>query len=221
MDDVVRSGRLVLTLVLAATAPLIACLVGSGGCGGPAVDLVGISSPRAAERVPPRAANDAMSPVPADFRVRLSRVSDRFLSEGHGSGFEAMVWSNEAARAGVDGGGYADGAMLVEELVARGASDGGGAEGLLVMEKHAEGWRFAAVGPDGDAVGDARVEPCTTCHREAPRDFVFPTQGAASRQSSSADASAATTTMAPTTVATPAATYDARSAGSADAPSRR
>ena len=220
MDDVVRSGRLVLTLALAVTAPIIACLVGSGGCGGRAVDLVGISSPRAAERVPP-AAGDAMSPVPADFRVRLARVGDRFLSEGHGGGFDAMVWSNDVARAGSDGGGYADGAMLVEELVAHGASDGGGAEGLLVIEKRADGWRFAAVGPDGDAVGDARVEPCVACHREAPRDFVFAIPGAANRQSNSADASTATTTMAPTTVATPAATYETRSAGSAETPSRR
>jgi len=163
-------------------------------------------------------ASDAMSPVPADFRVRLSRMSDRFVSEGHGSQFEAVVWSNDAARTGVDGG-YADGAMLVEELFARGVPDGGGAEGLLVIEKRAEGWRFAAVGPEGSAVSDVRVEPCVTCHRDAARDFVFPTPAAS--YSSSADASAATTTIAPTTVATPAAMYDARSAGSADAPSSR
>lgn len=218
MDDVVRSGRLVLTFALVVPAPFLACLGASGGCAGRGGDLVGISSPRATERPSTQRASDAMSPVPADFRVQLSRLSGRFLSEGHGSEFEAVLWANEAAQAGVEGGDYADGAMLVEELFARGAPDGGGAEGLLVLQKQAEGWRFAAVGPDGDAVGDARVDPCAACHRDAPREFVFPLPGA--RYSSNADASAATTTIAPTTVATPAATYDARSAGSADAPSR-
>jgi hypothetical protein len=217
VDDVVRSRRLVLTLALATPAPILACLAGSGGCAGRGDDLVGVSSPRAPERPPP-GASDAMSPVPADFRVRLSRISDRFVSEGHGSRFEAVVWSNDAARACVDGG-YADGAMLVEELFARGALDGGGTAGLLVLEKRAEGWRFVAVGPEGNAVSDVRVEPCAACHRDAPRDFVFPMP--ATSYSSSADASAATTMTAPTTVATPAATYDARSAGSADAPSSR
>ena len=159
--------------------------------------------------------------MPPDFRARLARVSDRFLSEGHGDGFDAVVWSNEAARAGADAGGsFPDGAMLVEEALARGAIDAGAAAGLLVMEKRAEGWRFVAVGPDGEVVSDARVAPCATCHRDAPRDYVFRTPAPA-RQSSSAAASAATTATAPTPVATAAATYDARSAGSADAPSRR
>ena len=219
MDDVVRSGRLVLTVALVAPVPILACLGAGGGCAGQGNDLVGVSSPRAAEKAAPHGAGDAMSPVPPDFRVRLSRISDRFLSEGHGSEFDAMLWANETARAGGNGGDFAEGAMLVEELFARGAPDGGGTAGLLVLEKRAEGWRFAAVGPDGDAVNDARVEPCAACHRDAPRDFVFAVPGA--RYSSSADASTATTTIAPTTVATPAATYDARSAGSADAPSSR
>jgi hypothetical protein len=210
-----------MVLAVAAAAPF-ALLASSGGCASHDSDLVGISPPRAAERTTSHGATDASSPVPSDFRVRLSRLGDRFVSAGHGSGFDALVWSNEAGRAGALGaGGFAEGAMLVEELLGRGASDGGAAEGLLVMEKHEDAWRFVAVGPDGEVVADARVAACAECHREAPGDFVFrpPTQVA--RQSSSADASAATTTMAPTTVAIPAATYDARSAGSADAPSRR
>jgi Cytochrome P460 len=219
VDDVVRSGRLFLTVAAAAAA---ASLGGNSGCGGRDAGPVGISTPRAAERVPRSGATDP-SPVPADFRARLSRVSDRFLSEGHGDGFDAVVWSNEAARAEADAGGaFADGAMLVEEAIGRDALDGGAAAGLLVMEKRADAWRFVAVGPDGDVVSDARVAPCAQCHRDAPRDFVFRTPNPAqARQSSSAAASAATTATAPTTVATAAATYDARSAGSADVPSRR
>jgi hypothetical protein len=219
--------RTALALALAVPAPVALLLgvvagAGGGGCGARDAELVGISPPRAAERATVRGAPDSISPVPADFRARLSRVSDRFVSGGHGDGFDAVVWSNEAARSGVDAaGGFADGAMLVEELLGRGAADGGSGEGLLVMEKRVEGWRFVAVGPDGEVVADARVGACAECHRDAPRDFVFQTPSQAARQSSSADASAATTTTAPTTVAIPAATYDARSAGSADAPSRR
>jgi hypothetical protein len=209
-------------------------MAGSSGCGARDSGLVGISTPRAAERVDGSATTDA-SPVPADFRARLSRVSERFLSEGHGDAFDAVVWSNEAARAGADAGGaFGDGAMFVEEAIGRDARDAreardaqdaldaGAGVGLLVMEKRADAWRFVAVGPDGDVVRDARVAPCADCHRDAPRDFVFRTPSPApARQSSSAAASAATTATAPTTVATAAATYDARSAGSADVPSRR
>jgi hypothetical protein len=207
-------------LVLALAMPVPFALLAGGGCGARDAELVGISPPRAAERAALHA-TDAASPVPSDFHARLSRVSDRFLSGGHGSGFDAVVWSNQAGRAGFDDGGFADGAMLVEELLSRGASDAGDANGLLVMEKRGDGWRFVAVGPDGDVAADARVAACAECHREAPRDFVFRIPAPVPRQSSSADASAATTTIAPTTVAMPAATYDARSAGSADAPSRR
>ncbi len=219
MDDVVRSGRLLLTVAAAAAAGSVA---GSSGCGARDSGLVGISTPRAAERVDSSAPTDA-SPVPADFRARLSRVSDRFRSEGHGDAFDAVVWSNEAARAGADAGGaFADGAMFVEEALARDALDAGAGVGLLVMEKRADAWRFVTVGADGDVVSDARVAPCADCHRDAPRDFVFRTPGPIpARQSSNAAASAATTATAPTTVATAAATYDARSAGSADVPSRR
>lgn len=222
MDDVVRSGRLFLRLGLAAAAGVGAGLLSGGsGCGGRDTAMVGISPPRAAERAPGSAAADAASPVPADFRAHLSRLGDRFLSEGHGDGFDAVIWSNEAARTGPDGGGaFPDGAMFVEEAIGRG--DGGAPDGLLVMEKRAESWRFVAVGPDGEVVSDARVAPCAECHRDAPRDFVFrrPSEAPAG-QSSSAAAKAATTATAPTTVATAAATYDARRAGSAPAPSSR
>jgi Cytochrome P460 len=180
VDDVVRSGRLLLIAVIAAPATIVVCLGGSDGCAGRDAQLVGISPPRAAERKP-REGDAESSPVPADFRLQLSRTSDRFLSVGHGRGFDAVAWSNDAARTSVDGGGYAQGAMLVEELVARGAPDGGGAEGLLVMEKRADGWRFVAVSPAGDVAGDARAEACAACHRDATRDFVFQTPAPTAR----------------------------------------
>lgn len=224
MDDVVRSRRLFLRLGAAARATVAVALVSgssTSACGGRDGGPVGISPPRAAERLPAQG-GASTSPVPADFRARLSRVSDRFLSEGHGDDFDAVVWSNEAARAAADaGGGFADGAMFVEEALGRGALDAGASVGLLVMEKRAESWRFVAVGTDGEVVSDARVAPCAECHRDAPHDFVFRTPPAPARQNSSTATSAAITATAPTPVATAAATYDARSAGSADAPSRR
>ncbi len=105
-------------------------------------------------------------------------MSDRFLSQGHADRFDAVVWANDAARAARDGlegrGDFADGSQLVEEALGRAAADGG-AVGLLVMEKREGTWRFVAMGPDGEVVDDARVAACAACHRDAPRDFVFPT----------------------------------------------
>ncbi len=224
MDDLVRSGRLLLRLGVVVAATTTTTLVGgsSSGCGGHEVGPVGISTPRAAERAPSQP-TDAGSPVPADFRAHLSRISDWFLSEGHGEAFDAVVWANDGARAGADAGeGFADGAMLVEETLDRGSLDGGAPLGLLVMEKRAETWRFAAVGPDGEVASSAAVAACAQCHRDAPDDFVFRTpRPVQAGQNIKATTSAAMTVTAPTPVATAAATYDARSAGSAPAPSSR
>jgi hypothetical protein len=129
------------------------------------------------------------------------------------------VWANDVARAAWDAAPapMPDGAMLVEEAFAP-TAQGGRALGLLVMEKRAGAWRFVAVGADGEVVDDARVSACASCHREAPRDGVFPIAGA---QPSSAATSAAITATAPTAVASAAATNEARSAGRADSPSSR
>jgi hypothetical protein len=151
--------------------------------------------------------------VPADFRTLLARVGDRFASQGHAGRFEAIVWANEGARAGLAGAKYPEGAMLVEEALT-GAVDAG-TLGLLVMEKRGNGWSFATVDADGAVVSDDRVSACAACHKDAARDFVFPVQ------SSSAAATPAMNSTAPRTVATAAPTYDARSAGSAAAPSSR
>ena len=196
------------------------------GCGGSAeVGLVGVSPPRAVEPAAGLDAGAEEAPVPADFRARLSRVSDRFLSRGHADRFDAVVWaSEEAAAAAASGGDFGDGARFVEEAFGRDVIDGGAA-GLLAMEKRGGVWHFAAMGPDGDVAGDARTGACVTCHREAPRDFVFatPAPSAASptslldagaagsargvappAQSSSAATRAASTTIAPTALPTPA-----------------
>ncbi len=111
-----------------------------------------------------------------------------------------------------------DGAALVEELSERSAR-GGRDAGLLVMNKAAGVWRFNAMDSQGAAADGLHTTTCVACHREAPRDFVFvvPPPG----QSVNAATNAAMTASAPKRVATDAATYDARSAGSADLPSSR
>jgi hypothetical protein len=103
----------------------------------------------------------------------MTRVKDRFVSEGHAERFDAMVWANEGGRtAWTTGAEMPDGALLVEELIDRDRR-GDRPAGLLVMEKNSAKWRFTSVGPAGEVIGDARVAPCAACHRDAPQDSVF------------------------------------------------
>ena len=154
--------------------------------------------------------------------VQMQRVSGRQVSRGHAEQFDAVVWANEPARAAWDGAGdMPDGAVLVEEAMDR-AARGDRTVGLLVMEKRAGAWAFRIVGADGRVVEGARVDACAACHHDAPRDDVFrPAPGDPKAQSSSSPTSAPMTAIAPTAVATTAATHEARSAGSAPAPSSR
>lgn len=162
MDGIARSRRLLLTGILL----LAAC------AGEEALGPVGSSMPRAPE-AKPRAEDAAVplaSPVPADFRRRMTRASDRFLSRGHGERFDATVWV-DAPDGGSPAGPFADGTTLVEDL---GAPDGGAkAAGVLVMERRGGVWRFVAVGPEGEVADDAGAQSCEPCHREAA-EGVFP-----------------------------------------------
>jgi len=94
----------------------------------------------------------------------MTRVSETFLSRGHGERFDATVWSS-AADAGT-----AEGTVYLEDLSLR---DGGSPAGTLVMERRGTAWRFAAVGPDGQGADDAGAQACDPCHREG-RDGLFP-----------------------------------------------
>jgi hypothetical protein len=190
-------------------------------CGAQEGAPVGVSPPRPMDHAPSGLDGGTAG---ADPLAQLARVSDRFVSQGHAQRFDAIVWANDGARqgpaeatSGDAGAEYAEGARFVEEAIERTRVDAGTA-GLLSMEKRGGAWRFTIVQPDGEVVGDPQTAACATCHHDAPRDGVFRVPPA---QSSSAAASAAITATAPSTVATPAATYDVRSAGSAAAPSRR
>jgi hypothetical protein len=152
----------------------------------------------------------------------MLRVSDRFVSHGHGDAFDAVVWANEEGRAALETGTDArDGAALMEDAVQ--TSPRGEQAGRLGMEKQGGEWRFFVVDATVDATATLAPSACASCHRDAPRDHVFglPPVRTAAPQTHSAASSAAITAMAPTAVAIPAATYDASSAGAAAAPSSR
>ncbi len=200
--------------MLAGVVVLAAGLVGpiaAVACRPAPLDAVGISTPRGAESSPvgEAATPEAGALVEGLLGKPMNNVLARQRSRGHGERFDAIVWVNDQALAAWDSGGVMpDGAVLVEEAVEL-ASKGDRPQGLLVMEKKDSAWRFRAVGTDGGAVADSR---CAACHDEAPRDDVFRVDQ--SRQAAMTDAMTATV---PTAVATMAATYDARSAGRADA----
>jgi hypothetical protein len=136
-----------------------------------------VSSPRAVVDGQGARPVDASAPVPspvaADFRSHLVRVTERGVSHGHAERFDGVVWANDVARAGWDGAGdMAEGALLVEEAIEKTAK-GDRAAGLLVMEKRSEAWRFVVVDAGGRVVEWTRVEACAACHKDAPRDSVF------------------------------------------------
>jgi hypothetical protein len=184
-------------------------------CHASPLDAVGVSDKQVSGTSPPVEAG-AMppSPVPADFRDRMTKVVPRQLSRGHGERFDGIVWANDAAKAAwAAGADMPEGAALVEEALEtpiRGdPKSGDHPAGLLFMEKKDGAWRFQAVGPEGSVAEEPR---CAACHAQAPHDDVFRVD-----QSSSAASTAAITAAVPTAVATTAATTDARSAGRADA----
>ncbi|MGD0525263.1 MAG: hypothetical protein ABSE49_08975 [Polyangiaceae bacterium] len=146
-------------------------------CHADAGPAVGVSSPHAETSAPSAkpvdAAVEAPSPVAADFREHLARLTDRAVSRGHAERFDGVLWANDVGRAAWDAPGNApDGALLVEETIER-TGKGDRAAGLLVMEKQSGAWRFVVVDAGGHVVAWAREQACVGCHREAPRDFVF------------------------------------------------
>jgi len=141
---------------------------------------VGISSPRAVSDSThgtfADASAGAASPVAADFRSHMTRISERNVSHGHADRFDGVVWANDLARAAWEpAGDMPDGAVLVEEAIERTAK-GDRPAGLLVMEKHAAAWRFVLVDDHNHIVDGAREAACASCHTDAPRDFVFRVQ---------------------------------------------
>ena len=178
-------------------------------CGGREGPPVGVSPPRAAERV--AGVPDAAA-APPSWRPRTSaRTADadrRAIPLATGTR-RSSTRSSGRTTAGRRRRGRRRRATLPRARCSsrRRPRDGvadGGAAGLLVMEKRAGAWRFAAVSPEGDVVerrtgGTVRRVP----PRGAPRLRVSNAEPPRARR---AAASAAMTTVAPMTVATAAAT---------------
>jgi hypothetical protein len=168
VDTLFRGRRLVLAAAVGAAV---------GGCRVETGPPVGISSPRAVNESThgtfADASAGATSPVAADFRSHMARVSERIVSHGHADRFDGVVWANDVARAAwAPAGDMPDGAVLVEEAIER-TTKGDRPAGLLVMEKHGATWRFVLVDDRNHVVDGAREATCAACHTDAPRDFVF------------------------------------------------
>ena len=168
MDALVRGRRLVLAAAVGAAV---------GGCRAEPGAPVGFSSPRAVSDSTrgtfADASAGAVSPIAADFRSHMTRVSERSVSHGHADRFDGVVWANDAARAAWEPtGDMPDGAVLVEEAIER-TPKGDRPAGLLVMEKHGTTWRFLLVDDHNRVVDGAREAACVSCHTDAPRDYVF------------------------------------------------
>ncbi len=179
-------------------------------CGASTLAPVGYSTGRGADT---SGASDAGSegapPRLGDVVAGMTQLSGRQRSHGHGEAFDAIVWGNDAARSGwASGGAMPEGAILVEEAIATDVR-GDLPAGTLTMKKSDGAWTFAATSPDGGTTTDLR---CHACHEQATTDEVFRVY-----QSTSTQSTAPITAAAPTSVATTAATIDARSAGRADA----
>jgi hypothetical protein len=168
VDTLFRGRRLVLAAAVGAAV---------GGCRAEPGAPVGISAPRAVADSTrgtfADASAGAASPVTADFRSHMTRVSERIVSHGHADRFDGVVWANDVARAAWEPtGDMPDGAVLVEEAIER-TPKGDRPAGLLVMVKHGTMWRFHLVDEHNHVVDGAREAACASCHTDAPRDFVF------------------------------------------------
>jgi hypothetical protein len=101
----------------------------------------------------------------------MAKMSDRFLSHGHGERFDVVVWANTPFDAGTDAGAR-EGSVLVEEVIDH-DMHGDRPAGFLVMEKLGASWRFETVDPGGLVTHSERSGPCASCHAEAA-DGLFP-----------------------------------------------
>ena len=121
------------------------------------------------------------SPVPADFRTSMTRLTaGRVLSKGHAGGrWDVEVFADPAGAEALlrERWPVPVGARFVEEHFER---NDAGAGPIMMMEKRAAGfdpargdWRYVAIGTRGDVVKDGVIEGCAGCHGEAPGDHVF------------------------------------------------
>jgi hypothetical protein len=184
VDDVVRGGRLLLSLAPSVAASLVLGAV-VAACGGQEMGPVGIStpSPPPLESAKPAAPPPMPTAIPRDFRVHFAKLNHaRFASQGHlVDRFWVDVYANDAGRALYDGKAASApvGAMLVKDSFEH-KVDGETQGPVFVMEKKEKGydpdhgdWRWMVVTAKGEVAGDGKLQACAACHDDAPRDHVF------------------------------------------------
>ncbi|MEI7894095.1 MAG: cytochrome P460 family protein [Myxococcales bacterium] len=118
--------------------------------------------------------------LPSDFRSTFTRLGPRrFSSRGHlYERFVADVYASAGVREALrEHRPFAPGAVLIKEQFDRVSGQGAG---ILVMEKRAGfdpergDWRYVVVGGGGGVVQEGKLAVCAGCHKDAPRDYVFP-----------------------------------------------
>jgi hypothetical protein len=174
MADVLRVGRLLLIVLLAACSPAAK----GGPVGVSTAARGGPSSPAATD-----AGARADAGLPA-YRTTFTKISSQpFASQGHAPGrFEAEVWANDAAKAPLLGqhGDVPVGATVVMEHSERSAAGAPMRGPVYMMEKREPGydkdhgdWRWLVVGSSGAPVKEGKIEMCAGCHDDAPHDHLF------------------------------------------------
>jgi hypothetical protein len=192
VDPLVRRRRslLILTVGLATGVLAVAC----AGRGGGANDAVGVSTKGRGNGASIRSEDggliDGAVALPAGYRESFTKLNKaRLVSRGHADRrWEIDVWANESAQKALASRSreVPVGAIVVQEHWERSNADAPASSGkptgpIMVMEKKPPGfskehgdWSWAIVGSQGQLVRQGVIEPCASCHDDAPMDGLFP-----------------------------------------------
>jgi hypothetical protein len=111
-----------------------------------------------------------------EFRTRFAVLHAPFRSEGHGGGWDAAIFGDDAAKAAWEA---REPLPIGARLVMEHAAPGGDKGPIFLLERRAEGLRWLVLAADGSLVadGDGRegtsTHPCARCHDGAPAGSVF------------------------------------------------
>lgn len=105
----------------------------------------------------------------------MKRVGDRFDSKGHAAGrWDGDLYANPLAEQGWSSDApFAPGAEFAMDHTERQGDKSAGP--AMTMKKGDDGaWQFGVITARGETLRGRSLESCTACHKDAPRDFVFP-----------------------------------------------
>lgn len=112
--------------------------------------------------------------IAPDFKSRLKKVGERFVSNGHAAGrWEAELFANGLAESVWSG----DESFPVgsELLLSHTERQGDKSDGpVMAMKKGESGWSFSVMNSRGEPITGRGLNACDACHKDAPRDHVFP-----------------------------------------------